>query len=87
MNDIKNSLHNLLSELKKERDELQVRLCLAKMEVGDEWEKLEAKIEKLDARVNEIGRATGEASQEIGVAARLLGAEIREGFKKIASKF
>ncbi len=87
MNDIKNSLHNLLSELKKERDELQVRLYLAKMEVGDEWEKLEAKIEKLDARVNEIGRATGEASQEIGAAARLLGAEIREGFKKIASKF
>jgi len=87
MNDIKLRIDEMLDNLKQERDELRVKLQLAKLEATDEWGKIEAKLVKLEAKVKEIGGATAEASQSIGEAAKLLGEEIREGLKKIARHF
>ena len=42
MNDFKTRFEGMFNELKQERDELKVKLHLAKLETGDEWEKLEA---------------------------------------------
>lgn len=86
MNDIKDRLAATVKELKQERDELRVKLELAKMEVGDEWEKVERKLHQLEAKAKEVGGAAAEASHEIGAAAKLMGEEIREGFKQIARK-
>ncbi len=83
MNDVKKRIEEMLNELKQERDELKVKLQLAKMEAGDEWEKLEAQLEKLEAKTKELGSAAADASQDIGAAAKLLGEEIANGFKKI----
>jgi hypothetical protein len=76
-----------VDSLKQERDELKVKLSLAKLEAGDEWEKLEAKLAKLEAKARELGGVTVEASRDIGAAAKLLGEEVRDGFKKIAKHF
>ena len=84
MNDIKKRIDEMVKTLKQERDELRVKLQLAKMEAGDEWEKLEAKLVKLEAKAKQLGGATAEVSKDIGAAAKLLGEEIRNGFKKIA---
>lgn len=87
MNDVKKRIDEMVNNLKQERDELQVKLQLAKMEVGDEWEKLEAKLEKLEAKARELGDATVEASKDIGAAAKVLGEEIRDGFRTIGKHF
>jgi len=87
MNDIKKRINDMINDLKQERDELRVKLQLAKMEAGDEWKKLEAKLVKLEAKAKELGSATADASQDVGAAAKLLGEEIRNGFKKIAKHF
>ncbi|MBL1432880.1 MAG: hypothetical protein COB94_005490 [Gammaproteobacteria bacterium] len=87
MNDIKKRINDMVNDLKQERDELRVKLQLAKMEAGDEWKKLEAKLVKLEAKAKELGSATADASQDVGAAAKLLGEEIRNGFKKIAKHF
>lgn len=87
MNDIKERIDEMLNTLKQERDELQVKLHLAKLEAGDEWEVIEAKLAKLEAKAKELGGATMDASTDIGAAAKLLGEEIRDGFKKIARHF
>jgi len=87
MNDAKKHIDEMVSDIKQQRDELQVKLQLAKMEAGDEWEKLEAKLAKLEAKAKELGSATADASQDIGAAAKLLGEEIRDGFKKIGKHF
>ncbi len=84
MNDVNKRIDEMISELKKERDELQVRIHLAKLEAGDEWQKIEAKLVKLEDKTKELGSATAEASQDVGAAAKLLGEEIRNGFKAIA---
>jgi BMFP domain-containing protein YqiC len=86
MKDTRKFIDDMLSELKTEREELQLKLKLAKMEAGDEWEKLEAKLQKLEAKAGEVGEATAEASKGIGAAAQLLGEEIRNGFRIIAKR-
>ena len=87
MNDIKVRIEEMLKELKQERDELHVKLHLAKMETGEEWQKLEAKLAKFEFKARELGGATADASRDMGAAAKLLGEEIRDGFKKITRHF
>lgn len=84
MDDVRIRIEAMLEELKKERDELQVKLHLVKMEAGDEWDRIEANLEKLEAKARELGGATAEASRDVGAAAKLLAQEIRNGFKTIA---
>jgi hypothetical protein len=87
MNDAKARASEMIEELKKQRDELKVKLHLAKLEAGDEWEVLEAKLAKLESKARELGEATGEASQNVGAAMKLLGQEIKDGLKDIARHF
>ncbi len=84
MSDVKAGIDKMLNELRKERDDLRVKLHLAKMEAGDEWKKLDAKLMKLEAKTKELATATADASKDIGAAAKILGEEISSGFKKIA---
>lgn len=84
MTDARKQIDKLLLSLKKDRDELRVKLRLAKMDAGDEWTELEKKLVKLEAKAKDIGEATAHASKDMGAAARLLGEEIGKGFKKIA---
>lgn len=87
MNDINENINELLNDLKQQRDELELKLKLAKLEANEEWLKLESKLENLEAKAQEIGNATVEASEDIGAAVKILGEEILEGFKKIAKHF
>ena len=87
MKDFKVYIEEMLEDLKEERDELRVRLHLAKLEGSEEWQKLESKMAKLESRAKEIGGATVEASQDMGAAAKILAEEVRDGFKKIARRF
>lgn len=84
MDDLREKIDATVQELKKERDELRVRVRLAKMEASEEWEELQEKLGKLDSKAQQLRKATAEASEDIGAAARLLGSEIRDGFKKLA---
>ena len=83
MNDIRKRIDDMVNEIKCERDELQVKLHLARLEMGDEWNSLEKKLVKLETKAKELGSVTAESSQNIGAAAKLLGEEIRDGFKEI----
>lgn len=87
MNELKDRFDDVVSELKQDRDELKVRLHLAKMETSEEWQKLEHKMMKLESKAKEVGGATVQASGEMGAAAKLLAKEIRDGFKDIARHF
>jgi SMC interacting uncharacterized protein involved in chromosome segregation len=83
----KTRIDEMLAELKRESEEMKLKLHLAKMDVSDEWEKLEAKLAKLESKAKELGSVTAEASHDMAAAAKLLGEEIRDGFKKIARHF
>ena len=84
MSDIETRIDDMINDLKHQRDELELKLKLAKLEANEEWVKLEAKIAKLETKAKELGEVTAEASNDVAAAARLLGEEIRDGLKKIA---
>ena len=86
MNDAREWIDELVDELKEERDKLRVRVHLAKMEADEEWEELEDKFEKLESKAKAIGRATAQSAEDVGEAVKLLGNEIKDGFKHIASQ-
>lgn len=46
MDETGEKIDRMIRELRKEADELKVRLHLAKMELGDEWEQIEARLKK-----------------------------------------
>ncbi|MGW8370214.1 MAG: hypothetical protein ACWGPN_16235 [Gammaproteobacteria bacterium] len=86
MADFKQAVDKLLSDLRVERDELRLKMGLAKLEAMDQWHMSEAKLAGLEAKAKELGGATGDASKNIAAAAKLLAEEIRDGFKSVAKK-
>lgn len=84
MSESNDNIKKMLADLKQHRDELRLKVELAKLEANEEWVKLEAKLVKLEGKVRELTSVAGGVSQDVGAAAKMLGEEIRDGFKKIA---
>ena len=77
------ALDETVAKLKSERDELRVRMHLAKLEIKDEYEVLEKKWFKLEQRLEEIGKATKETAGEVKSAAGMLAQEIGAAYKRV----
>ncbi|MGV7227992.1 MAG: hypothetical protein ACQ9IQ_04955 [Nitrospirales bacterium] len=76
-------LKNLIDDLKQQRDEINVKLHLAKAEVRDEWDKLEPKWEEVKGKMTTVSEAAGQAAESVTAAAGLLADEIKEGYDRI----
>ena len=83
MNDSKETLQEMMARLETERDELKVKLGLAKLEAREEWQELEKKMDALRGRMKVLGGEAKEASGDIGAAAGQLADEVREGFARL----
>ncbi|MGE0862066.1 MAG: hypothetical protein AB7I01_24360 [Gammaproteobacteria bacterium] len=73
----------LLESLRTERDELRVRMYLARAEVRDEWQALEQRWEHFESRVRAAAAAAQSAGAEVGGAVDLLAAELRKGYTRV----
>lgn len=87
MEDVRKQIKETLDKLKRERDELRVKVSLAKLEASDDWKALEAQLAKLEAKAREVGSASSESARDIGAAAKLLAEKVRDGFRNIARRF
>lgn len=76
-------LRKLTEQLEQERDELKLKIGLAKLEARDEWQELEGKMDSLRARAKVVREEAREASGEVGAAADVLVDEIKEGFARL----
>ncbi|HMV30827.1 MAG TPA: hypothetical protein PKA50_01800 [Gemmatimonadales bacterium] len=79
--------NKVVTELEQERDELKLRIHLAKAEGRDELQKLDAKLAELRFRADSAGTEAREAMDDIGEAAKKLAAEVREGFDRVRKTF
>ena len=83
------SLHDieaLIESLKQQRDAIKVQLHLGKVEVKQEWEEMEQKLEHLRAKAQLVGNETQEASRDVFAAAKLLAEEIKLGYERILKR-
>lgn len=83
MTTIKENLQKLLAELKQERDEIALRIHLAKAEARDEWQKLETKWEKLNEDYQPVKDALGESAKEVAASLKIVGEELKKGFERV----
>lgn len=85
MADWKAAWQEVVQDLERQRDELKVRLHLARAEARDEWDrlKLDEKIATLRQRADAAGVEARGAMKDIGSAAEKLADEVREGLDRV----
>lgn len=83
MNEDKTPLDDMVGTLKQERDELRVKLQLAKQEIRDQWEPLEQKWETVESRLRSLGDTGAEAGKDVIAASSLLLEEIADAYRQI----
>jgi hypothetical protein len=76
-------LQRLMEDLKRQRDELRVRLHLAKAEAKDEWERLEHTWTHVRGKMGVVGREAGKTAADVGAALRLAAEELRQGYQRV----
>ncbi len=83
MSDEKRRIDERLAALKRERDELALKMHLAKAEARDEWKELQTKLDALEARAKPMAKVVGETASEVGASLDLAADEIKKGFAKL----
>lgn len=87
MNEWRERWNKALADLERERDELKVRIHLAKAEGKDELARLETKIDELRFRASAASTEAREAAGDVGDALRNLVNEIRSGLDRVRKTF
>lgn len=69
--------------LKRERDELRLKMHLAKMDAKDEWDMAEVKWAAFEERMKEHKADADDASEEVKTILSDLGDDIARAYKRI----
>jgi NifB/MoaA-like Fe-S oxidoreductase len=84
--DLKQEFDNLAEKLKQQRDELNVRMHLAGMEVKEEWEHSEQQWNQFRERLTEIRDETKDVTEEFAAATIVIGEELGNAYKRIVER-
>ena len=76
-------LKKVIDDLKQQRDEINVKLHLAKADVRDEWDTLEPKWEAVKGKMATVSEVASQTAESVTVAAGLLADEIKQGYERI----
>ena len=87
MPELREEMKKLEEALLQQRDELRVKLHLAKADARDEWEELERKWSEVQSKFAQLQKAAGDSSESIEAAAKLLGEELLKGYERIRRLF
>jgi uncharacterized coiled-coil DUF342 family protein len=79
----KEELRKLLETVKQERDELNVKMHLAKSDMKDEMQKLEEKWDELRRKGGKAIDAVDDSALEVSDSLKRLGEEIKEGYRQL----
>jgi uncharacterized protein YjbJ (UPF0337 family) len=82
----RNELRELATKLEQQRDELRVKVALAKAEAGDEWDELEDKWDRLNGKLRAAGEEADDASDDVKAAASMLMEELKKGYERIRER-
>ena len=82
-NDVRNTLQREFDGLARARDELRVRMHLAKADALGEWKRLEQAWQRAQEEIKRTGEHTKEPVKDAGAAARRLLDELKRGYGRI----
>jgi len=76
-------MDEMISTLKQHRDELAVKMHLAKAELRDEWNSVNDKLAQMSQDYEPLKKATSESAGEVWESLKLVGEEVKAGFNRI----
>jgi len=76
-------LDELVERLKQGRDELNLKMHLAKAEAKDLWQETEDKWRRLRSELDKVNTDTDDVARDVGAAAMLLAEEIKQGYERL----
>jgi len=80
---LKDRIEEEAKELRTVRDDLKVRVHLAKMEADDAWEDLEKRWQHVEGRLSVLADAGHEVAEDVGAALQTVLEELRTGYEKM----
>jgi len=83
---MKQEFDALLEKLKTERDEMQLKMHLASMEVKEEFSEAEEKWDVVKRKANEIADDSVETTDDFIAAAKVVGEELKDAYQRIATR-
>lgn len=83
MTDVKRELQTLSDELRQSRDELRLKMALAKAEIRDEWDELEKQWHDFSRKLKSAGHEAAESSDDVGIALAAVGKELQKGYQRV----
>lgn len=83
MSERREKLKKMLERLEQERDELKMKLGLAKLEAREEWQEVNEKIQGLRGRLGVLKEEAGDVGEDVGAALDMAADEIREGIARL----
>lgn len=83
MEEEQKEMETFVQKIQQQRDELLLKMHLAKAEAKDEWAVAEKKWEHLKAKTPEVARAGGEGMKDLGAALKLVGQEVLNSYARI----
>lgn len=76
-------IDKLVSALRQQRDELNLKLKLGSAEAKEQWEQLEKKLAKLTDKADRVSDVAEQTGEQVIEAAKLAADEIRKGYERI----
>jgi hypothetical protein len=86
MADVKEQMTKALEHFKQQRDELQVKLHLAKADAKDEWARLENQWEEIRPKLEVARGEAGRTAESVGAALGLAIDELKKGYERLRSR-
>ena len=86
MTTTKSELDRLLQDLQRERDELNLKMHLAKAEAKDEWQQLERKWLEIRPKLDAAGGEAVKAGENVLAGLQLSLEEMRKGYERIRDR-
>lgn len=86
MADVKEQMTKALEHVKQQRDELQVKLHLAKADVKDEWARLETQWDEIKPKLEAARDEVGKTAESVGTALGMAIDELKKGYERLRSR-
>jgi len=86
MSTTKSELDRVLQELQRQRDELKLKMYLAKADAKDEWQELERKWQEIKPKLDAAGSEAVKTGENVLTGLKLTLEEMRKGYERIRER-
>ncbi len=86
MADVKEQMTKALEQIKQQRDELQVKLHLAKADAKDEWARMEKQWDEIRPKLEAAREEAGRTAESVGAALGLAIDELKKGYERLRNR-